>query len=127
MTLSGGLVGRKTAVDWPLRGSGADAPGGALRAIDWSAHPLAFLLPFLRRDPFIEKEAPEIPRRPKRPLVIFALLYSIEFFIPVVTVTGVENWGWVIAPNYRWAELTERLMGLVLTSLAAFSLSEYFF
>jgi hypothetical protein len=88
---------------------------------------LAFWLLFLRRDPFIEKETPEIPRRPKRPLVIFALLYSIELFIPVVTVTGVENWGWVIAPNYRWAELTERLMGLVLTSLAAFSLSEYFF
>jgi hypothetical protein len=88
---------------------------------------LAFALLYFRRDPFIEKAAPpETPSRPKHPLIIFALLYSIDTFIPVVTVTGVKNWGWTIAADYRWTELTERLIGLALTSLAAFSLSIYF-
>jgi hypothetical protein len=89
---------------------------------------LAFAALYSIRDPFIEKKAtpPETPSRPKRPLVIFSLLYSIDTFIPLVTITDVKDWGWIIDANYRWVELTERLIGLGLTSLAAFSLSIYF-
>jgi hypothetical protein len=88
---------------------------------------LVFAFVLFLRDPFIESTAPpKIPSRPKRPLILFALLYSIDTFIPIITVTGVKDWGWAVKADYRWVELTERLIGLCLSSLAAFSLSIYF-
>jgi hypothetical protein len=80
---------------------------------------------FLVADPFDEKE--EGKARPKRPHALFALLFSVETFVPVLQVTGIKDWGWTIIGWRRWVEATEGLLGGVLTLLAAYSLASYVF
>jgi hypothetical protein len=66
--------------------------------------------------------------RPKGPLVLFAILFSVETFIPVLKVTGVKDWGWWIKSSpLRWLEALEGLIGGILTLLAGYSLASYVF
>lgn len=68
----------------------------------------------------------EKPVRDKRPLGLFSLLYSIDTFIPFVTVTGVKDWGWETKGWSYWLiELPERLAGLYVFGAAAYSISYY--
>ena len=76
-------------------------------------------------DPFLPQE--DNPRIPKTPLLIFSLLYSMDTFIPFIHITGVKSWGWRISPNYRWTEVLERVIGLAISSLAAYSIGSHVF
>lgn len=77
-------------------------------------------------DPF-EREGDAAPR-PKNPLPLFSLLFSIETFVPVLQVTGVKDWGWHIGTSrLRWLEAFEGLLGGVLLLLAGYSLASYVF
>jgi len=76
-------------------------------------------------DPFLPQE--DNPRMPKTPLLIFSLLYSMDTFIPFIHITGVKSWGWRISPNYRWTEVLERVIGLAISSLAAYSIGYHVF
>jgi hypothetical protein len=62
----------------------------------------------------------------KKPLFLFSLLYSLDSFVPVVNVSGVKEWGWVVANEYRWLVLIERVLGLTTSVLAAYSISQTF-
>ena len=76
--------------------------------------------PFARSDP--EKGAVSIAPRP-----LFALMFSVDKFLPV-NATGIEEWGWDIAPDRRWIRWlanVESLLGFVITALAAFSVGSY--
>jgi len=74
-------------------------------------------------DPFVVES--EVQKYPKKPLLPFALFYSVDTFLPVISVTGVKDWGWKISQKYRWVELLERLLGLAVGTLAAYSLGSY--
>ena len=77
-------------------------------------------------DPFVEKEANN--SKPKKPVALFALLFSIETFVPVLQVTGIKDWGWQIDESpLRWLESLEGLAGGVLTLVAAYSVASYVF
>ncbi len=82
---------------------------------------LVFAVFYWITDPFVPQE--DEPKRPRRPLPVFSLLYSIDTFIPVVAVTRVREWGWEVSPPYRFVEVSERLLGLILSGLAAYSIS----
>jgi hypothetical protein len=76
-------------------------------------------------NPFVPAADP--PRtRSKSPRFFFAMLYSVETFVPILKVTGIKDWGWVIKDSaWRWLEAFEGLAGGLLTILAAYSLSVY--
>lgn len=82
-----------------------------------------FAFYYWRKDPFILNG--EAAKNPKQPLLWFALLYSVDTFLPVIEVTGVKDWGWRISQRYRWIELAERLLGLAVGALAAYSIGSY--
>ena len=66
------------------------------------------------------------PLREPRPLAAFSLLYSIDTFIPFITVTGVKDWGYATKGWSYWGiELWERLAGLYLFGAAAYSITSY--
>lgn len=85
-----------------------------------------FALIYLIADPFIPGTENQ-PPRPKRPLFIFSLMYSIDTFIPVIDVTKVRDWGWNVSDAYRWVTVTERLLGLIVFYSATYSLAYYIF
>jgi hypothetical protein len=60
----------------------------------------------------------------KEPLWIFAILYSVDTFVPFVHITGVGDWGWVVSNQYRWLVVAERALGLATSVLAAYSISQ---
>jgi hypothetical protein len=62
----------------------------------------------------------------KRPLWAFAILYSVDTFVPLVHITGVGDWGWAVSNPYRWLVLFERVLGLATSVLAAYSISQNF-
>ena len=65
-------------------------------------------------DPFVEVETGK--GRPKAPLLLFGLLFSIETFVPVLQVTGIKDWGWEIKTSgWRWLEALEGLAGGIRT------------
>jgi len=64
--------------------------------------------------------------RPSTPRPLFALLFSLETFIPFLDITGVRSWGWGVRSEFRWLELSERLLGLVFSALAAYSIGSQF-
>jgi hypothetical protein len=75
---------------------------------------------------FHPKTEGEDPSRSKSPVGLFSLLYSIDTFIPFVTVTGVKDWGWITKGRSYWLlELPERLVGLYFFSAAAYSITSY--
>lgn len=53
--------------------------------------------------------------------LLFSFLYSLDTFIPFITVTGVKEWEWELSPQFRRIELIERLLGLLLATLSAYS------
>jgi hypothetical protein len=79
---------------------------------------------YFLRDPF-ELEDPDEAGKPKAPLWTFSLLYSVDTFIPFVTVSNIKEWGWKIADDWRWWELLEQILGFFLFSAAAYSLGSY--
>ena len=82
-----------------------------------------FALFYWWTDPFVVES--EVQKYSKKPLLPFALFYSIDTFLPIISVTGVKAWGWKISQKYRWVELLERLLGLAVGTLAAYSLGSY--
>jgi hypothetical protein len=68
---------------------------------------------------------PEKIQRPISPRPVFCMLYSIDTFVPIVTTTGVRNWGWQITDRYRWLEALERAAGVALSVAATISLATY--
>jgi len=61
---------------------------------------------------------------PNHPLLLFSLSYSLDTFVPVVNITGVKDWGWVISNDFRWLVLFEKVLGLTISVLAAYSISQ---
>jgi hypothetical protein len=59
--------------------------------------------------------------KPRTPAWAFAFFYSVETFIPVLKVTGIKDWGWTTAGYGRWVEVTEALLGALLTAIAAYT------
>jgi hypothetical protein len=72
-----------------------------------------------------ELEDPDEAGKPKAPLWTFSLLYSVDTFVPFVTVSNIKEWGWKIADDWRWWELLEQILGFFLFSAAAYSLGSY--
>jgi hypothetical protein len=60
-----------------------------------------------------------------QPHIGFALLYSLDTFIPFVTVTDVREQEWKISDSHQWLELIEQLLGFALFSAAAYSITSY--
>jgi uncharacterized protein YjbI with pentapeptide repeats len=77
------------------------------------------------KDPFTEKDKTKPPTKPRRPLAIFALMYSIDTFVPAIDISRVREWGWELTPSYRWVAVAERLVGLLIVYAAAYSLTYY--
>lgn len=82
-----------------------------------------FAAAYAVRNPFIPIEESQ---RPRRPLPLFALCFSVDTFLPFVEITGVRKWGWAISHEWRWLELLERVIGVLLTTLIAYSVSSAF-
>jgi hypothetical protein len=80
---------------------------------------LYFFLPAFEPDP--EKDL----QRPRSPDLLFCLLYSLDTFIPIVTISGVRNWGWRVADSVRWLEVLETAIGAALSVAATISLATY--
>ena len=62
---------------------------------------------------------------PRGPTWLHSLMFSADTFVPVVTISGVRNWGWRTGPAWRWVEVAERISGAALTALATVSLVTY--
>jgi hypothetical protein len=82
---------------------------------------LAFGVVYWAVDPFV---APKPDALPKEPLPLFSVFYSLDNFVPLVNITGVRDWGWVVSNGYRWVVLVERVLGLSVSILAAYSISQ---
>jgi len=82
-----------------------------------------FAVIYARRDPFVADG--ETPMR-KQPLALFAIAWSVDTFLPFVEVTGAKKWGWRMADDFRWIEMTERVLGLLITSVAAYGIAAAF-
>ena len=76
------------------------------------------------KDPYFKNKDIVLEKRPK---LLFSILYSLDTFIPFIDITGIKEWGWVIKGEYRWLEVFERILGLTISSLAAYSLGTHFF
>lgn len=83
---------------------------------------LTFGLIYWAANPFVAPKPAEA--LPNHPLFVFALAYSLDTFIPVVNITGVKDWGWVISNGFRWLVLFEKALGLTISVLAAYSISQ---
>ena len=82
-----------------------------------------FAVLYWKKRVFVLKDPEKQAYRP--PPLLLSLLYSLDTFIPVVTVTDVKTWGWEIAPAYKRLELVERVIGLVIFALSAYSIGSY--
>lgn len=76
-------------------------------------------------DPFVSQEGKS--HYPKTPLLMFSLLFSIDTFVPLIAISGVKEWGWYVSDGFRWVVLSERVLGLALGGLAAYSIGSYVF
>jgi hypothetical protein len=85
---------------------------------------LCFGLIFWFMDPFEQKNPADPRLLPRRPRILFSVLFSIDTFLPFVNVTGVKEWGWAMKPRFRWVELTERILGVAVSALAAYNISQ---
>lgn len=83
-----------------------------------------FAVVYWIKNPFTWQDGHEVSGR-FRP--VYALLYSLDTFIPLVDITGVKDWGCTLSQQFRGLELAQRLLGFVLTSLAAYSVGSYLF
>ena len=84
----------------------------------------AFGLFYWGANAFEEEE--EGKARPMGNRLLFSLLYSIDTFVPLKIVTGVkEDWGWKVRNEFRYVELSEAVIGAVVTVLPAYSVSAY--
>ena len=54
-----------------------------------------------------------------------SLTFSVQNFIPFVKVYDREEWGWTTTPNHQWLVTLERVVGLVISGVAAFSVGSY--
>jgi hypothetical protein len=71
------------------------------------------------------QQAGDTPPVAKSPLLLFALAYSLETFIPVFSVTGIKQWGWRIQSWVRWLEVAEAVLGAIFTLLSAYSITAH--
>jgi hypothetical protein len=55
----------------------------------------------------------------------YSVVYSVNAFVPLLKLMDEDKWGWKLSSRYRWLELIERVCGLVVTLLAAYSVSSY--
>lgn len=63
---------------------------------------------------------------PLRPKWLFCLLYSVETFTPLLSITGLGTWAWRPGHSLRWVVVSERLIGLGLVALAIYSIGVSF-
>ena len=75
------------------------------------------------RDPFVQK--PDQTVRERRPRILFSLLLNLDTFTPVVNLSGVQDWGWMVSDGYRWLEVTQRALGVLVLGAAAYSVGSY--
>jgi hypothetical protein len=54
-------------------------------------------------------------------------LFSLDTFFPVIDLSGVKSWGWTVSERYRWVVLSERVLGFVISALAAYSIGSFVF
>ena len=73
-------------------------------------------------DPF----APDGEAKGREPRLLFCLLYSLDTFLPVVNISGVREWGWVPLESWRWVLVAERVAGVFLSAIAAYSVGATF-
>ncbi|MGH9968824.1 MAG: pentapeptide repeat-containing protein [Pyrinomonadaceae bacterium] len=76
------------------------------------------------KDPFMPDDSNTKPK-PREPRLLFAMMYSVNTFFPIIEVTGVKNWGWQPIGAYRWLIVIERIFGLLILYVAAYSLTYY--
>ena len=82
-----------------------------------------FAIAYWRKNAFVLKDAASRSYRP--PVFVLSILYSLDTFLPLVSVTGIKSWSWDIAPDLRRLELLERLLGVAITALSAYSIGSY--
>lgn len=83
-----------------------------------------FAVFYWRKNVFVPKD-PGNPPAYRPPLLLFSLLYSLDTFLPFLSATDARNQGFEVAPDYRGWELGERILGLVITLLSAYSIGSY--
>jgi hypothetical protein len=54
--------------------------------------------------------------------VLFALVYSLETFVPLVRITSRSTWNWEIDEHYNALVMLETLLGIVASVIAGYSL-----
>lgn len=62
---------------------------------------------------------------PREPTWLHSLMFTADTFVPVLTISGVRDWGWRTGAGWRWVEVAERIAGAALTALATVSLVTY--
>jgi hypothetical protein len=62
---------------------------------------------------------------PTRRRIGYSIIYSVNAFVPLLKLMDEDKWGWKLSSRYRWLELIEKVCGLVVTLLAAYSVSSY--
>lgn len=92
----------------------------------WLSSIVIFIFAFIYwiKNPFVWESGREVSER-YRPL--YGLLYSLETFVPFVDITGIKDWGCKLSERFRALEVVERLIGLLLASLTAYSIGSYIF
>jgi hypothetical protein len=76
-------------------------------------------------DCFRDKDHPDKRLRGRtRPL--FATFFSLDTFIPVIKLSGVDDWEWRLHGGWRWLGVAEKVFGVLLTAAAAYSVGTYF-
>ncbi len=85
---------------------------------------LTFGLIYWWRDPFDQSDSSKQAfERGNR--FLFAILYSIDTFVPFAIVSGVREWGWVIRGPRRWAVVSERFIGALISAIYAINIGAY--
>jgi hypothetical protein len=85
---------------------------------------LVFAALFSWKQVFVEDADAKVIK-PRTPALLHSLLFSADTFVPVISISGVRDWGWRVADPWRWLEVTERATGVALTALATVSLATY--
>jgi hypothetical protein len=68
---------------------------------------------------------PSVHSMAKSTRIGYSIIYSLNAFIPLVKLVDEDKWGWRISKGYRWLELSEKGLGLIITLLAAYSVTSY--
>jgi hypothetical protein len=74
--------------------------------------------------PFVPSPDGAVSRTPR---LLFAFAYSVETFVPAFEVTGIKKWGWTLEGRYRWAEVVEATLGVLISLIAAYNVAAYVF